>query len=579
MKSINLLIGVLVLFLVVSCGDEFLTKTPQAQFSTIGLQTPEGVEGILLGAYNMIDGNGLDGQAPWENDIHNWVFGGIASDNALKGTDAGDQPEQSFIEAYDFNSFNNHIKNKWRGVYKGVARANDAIVTANLVEALSAERKAQIIAEARFLRGVFHLEAQKMWKNPIYVDDSVYDINDVESTKVPNTGDIWANIEADFDAASQVLPNDQALVGRPTKLAAKAFLAKAKMYQGWDDAGNANTSKLAEAKAILDEILNSGKYSLMPKYSENFFVRTNNNVESIWEVQFAVSSASTDNGNTGIGLSHPYIAPWGCCGFYQAPQNLVNAFRTDDNGLPLLDTYNDVDIPSNSDEYTGPIDPRIDHTLGRPGILFKEFQLHGPDFIRDVSYAGVYSSMKHVGEPEAFGIGGWGNITANNYRIMRLSMVTLWLAEAEVELGNLERARELVNMIRTRAANAEDFVPKAIQGASRQAYTLGEGPAANYVIGTYDDAWTDQATARKAVRFETRLETAMEGHRFFDLQRWGVQAEVLNSYLDSESKHRVYLSGKTFVKGKNEFYPIPTEAIDRSSLDGSPTLTQDPAYN
>jgi hypothetical protein len=352
------------------------------------------------------------------------------------------------------------------------------------------------------------------------------------------------------------------------------------MYQGWDENGNANTAKLQEAKTLLDEIVNSNNFSLAPRYSENFLVSTRNNVESIWEVQFAVNSASTDAGNQGVGLAHPYIAPWGCCGFYQAPQNLVNAFKTDENGLPLLDNFNDSDVTWET-EYTGPLDPRLDHTVGRPGILFKQFQLHGTDFIRDLSYAGPYSSMKHVGEPESFGVGGWGNLTANNYRIMRYSMILLWLAEAEVELGNLERARELVNMIRERAQNPEDFVPKALQGEdSRQSYTIVEGEdAANYQVGLYTEAWTDQEMARKAVRFETRLEFAMEGHRFFDLQRWGIQAEVLNAYLQSESRYRVYLQGKSFTEGKNEFYPIPTEAIDRSFLDGQATLTQDPAYN
>lgn len=562
-----------------ACSDDFLTKNPQAQFSTLGLQTAEGVEGILIGAYAMVDGTGLDGQSAWENDVHNWVFGGIPSDDALKGTDAGDQPEQSFIEAYDFNSFNNHIRNKWRGLYKGVARANDAIVSAKAVEDIDEARRAQIIAEATFLRGFFHFEAQKMWRSPIYIDDNVYDINNVESTKVPNDGEIWDRIEADFAAAADVLPDEQSEVGRPTKWAAKAFLAKAKMYQGWDDSGNANTAKLQEAKPLLEEIINSGKFSLMDKFSDNFYVATNNNAESIWEIQFLTSSATGDNANQGVGLAHPYIAPWGCCGFYQASQNLVNAFKTDDNGLPLLDNFNDSDVTWET-EYTGPLDPRLDHTLGRPGILFKDFQLHGTDFIRDLSYAGPYSSKKHVAESAGFGINGWGNLSSNNYRIIRYSMIILWLAEVEVELGNLERARELVNMIRTRASNPDDFVPAAEQDpVNRQGYTQLSGPAANYQIGLYNDTWTDQNTARKAVRFETRLEFGMEGHRFFDLQRWGIQAEVLNAYLQSESRYRVYLQGKSFVKGKNEFYPIPTEAIDRSYLDGRATLTQDPAYN
>ena len=585
MKNRNLIFAALfiIITLTIHCSEEFLTHEPQAQFSTAGLSTIEGIEGILVGAYKSLNGQGLDDQAPWENDVHNWVFGGIASDNALKGTDAGDQPEQSFIEAYDFNSFNNHIKNKWRGLYKGVARANDVITSLAKIEDFPKERADQVLAEARFLRGVYHFEAQKMWREPPYIGDDVYDVNDVESTKVPNTGPIWDKIEADFEAAASVLPDTQGEVGRPTKWAAKAFLAKAKMYQGWDASGNANISKLEEAKVILQEIVNSGKFSLVPKFVDNYLVATRNNEESIFEIQFAVSSSDTNAANSGIGLAHPYIAPWGCCGFYQASQNLVNAFKTDANGLPLLNNFNDENLTNPEDgkiNWNGTLDPRLDHTLGRPEILYKNFQIHGTDFIRDVSYAGPYSPMKHVAEPEGFGIGGWANLSANNYRIMRLGMVILWLAEAEVELGNLVIARELVNQLRTRAANPEGFVPKAIQGESRQDVIFIEGEyAANYGVQTYSSPWTDKETARKAVRFESRLETAMEGHRFFDLQRWGVQHDVLSKYLESESRYRIYLQGKAFTKMKNEFYPIPTEAIDRSYVEGTPTLTQDSNYN
>jgi hypothetical protein len=154
----------------------------------------------------------------------------------------------------------------------------------------------------------------------------------------------------------------------------------------------------------------------------------------------------------------------------------------------------------------------------------------------------------------------------------------------KVELGNLERARDLVNQIRARAANPAGFVQKATQGATRDAYTLvfdSKGnpvPAANYNVKPYASAWSNQATARKAVRFETRLEFAMEGHRFFDLVRWGIAAETLNAYNAVESTKRVYKKGGVFVKGKHEFFPIPQEAIDRSEKDGKPTLTQDPAY-
>lgn len=577
-KIYNIIIFALAIIIVSSCGDEFLTKEPQGQFSSSGLATESGVEGILLGAYKMLSGTGLDNQASWNNDIQNWVFGGISSDDAYKGTDAGDQPEQSFIEAYDFQAFNGHIRNKWRGVYKGVARANDALNTLKKVESISDQRRAGIIAEARFLRGFFHLEARKMWRMPPYISDEIFDINDVESTKVPNDVEIWPMIEADFEEAIKNLPETQAQVGRPTKWAAMAFLAKAKMYQGWDANGNANSAKLQEAKVLLDQIVNSGAFMLQDKFADNFLVATRNNSESIFEIQYAISSANDQASNQGVGLAHPYTDPWGCCGFYQASQNLVNAFKTDASGLPLLDTFNDSDV-SWETQYTGPLDPRIDHSLGRPGILFKDFKIHETDFVRDLSYAGPYSSMKHVAERAGFGVGGWPNLTANNYRIMRYGMILLWLAEAEVEVGSLERARELVNIVRTRASNPAGFVPKAIQGASRNDFTIVEGePAANYVISTYDTPWGDQNVARKAVRFESRLEFSLEGHRFFDLQRWGVAAEVLNKFLDEEKTKRVYLAGRSFAKNKNEFYPIPLEALDRSLKDGQPTLKQDPAY-
>ncbi len=577
----------------ISCKDDFLVREPQGQYSPNALATVEGIDGLLLGAYGMLDGQGLDGQAPWNNDITSWVFGGIASDDAYKGTDAGDQPEESFIEKYDFQATNDHITNKWRGLYKGIARTNDVINSLKNVEKISDSKKAQVIAEARFLRGLFHFEARKMWKSIPYIDENIYNLNDLESTKVPNDKEVWPMIEADFQAAMNVLPETQAQVGRPTKYAAMAFLAKAKMFQGYDQStGAAKPAVLQAAKALLEQIVNSGKYQLTEKFEDNFRVATRNNKESIFEIQYAVSSANGDAATAGVGLAHPYIDPWGCCGFYQPSQNLVNAYKTQ-NGLPLVDTFNDTDVKNDQgltystpfEPYDGPLDPRLDHTVGRRGILFIDFKIHGSDFIRDQTYAGPYSPKKHIAEKAGFGINGWGNLSSNNYRIMRYDMVLLWLAECEVELGNLQHARELVNQIRTRAANPAGFVPKAIQGpASRDDYSIAKDasgnaiPAANYVIKTYDAAWTDAAAARKAVRMENRLEFAMEGHRFFDLQRWGVSAEVLNAYLAKEGTKRTYLSGATFKKNKNEYFPIPQQAIDRSFKEGTATLKQDPAY-
>lgn len=576
------------LFVLESCNDSFLTRPPQGQYSPASLTNSKGIEGILIGAYGMIDGQGIDGQAAWENEVQNWVFGGIPSDDAYKGTDAGDQPEQSFIERYDFQPTNGHIRNKWRGLYEGVARCNNVLDILPAVTDVSDARKKQIEAEAKFLRGYFHFEARKIFRYAPYIDEKIYDISDPNSTKIPNDKEIWPNIEADFKAAAQTLPETQAQPGRPTKYAALAHLAKTYMFQGFDiSTGAANAAKLQEAKTVLDQIVTSGKFSLMANFSQNFDSDTRNNAESIFEVQYAKSASDDGAANAGMGLAHPYASPWGCCGFYQPSQNLVNAYKTDANGLPLLDTFNNEDVKNDQGialdapftPYEGRLDPRLDWTVGRRGILYKDFKIHNSDFIRDQTYAGPYSPKKHVASKANTLLGvGWQNLTANNYRLIRYAHVLLWLAECEVEVGSLERARELVNMIRKRAANPNDWVKKAIQGSTRDAYTVTNDPAANYVIKEYATPWTDKTVARKAVRHETRLEFAMEGHRFFDLVRWGIAADVLNTYVAAEGNKRAYLKGARFTKGKNEYYPIPQEAIDNAYKAGSPTLVQNPAY-
>ena len=572
----NLFFGILAIAIfTVACNEDFLTKEPQASLSGPALANADGVEGKLISAYRTLQGYGMSGGGTWYYSTWAWIFGAISSDNALKGTDAGDQPEHSFIETYDFNTFNVHNRDKWRSGYWGAARANDVINSVAEAEDISAARAAQIIGEAKFIRGWQHFEMQKMYRTPKYVSEANFSLDDLEASKVPNTGKIWAQIEQDFSDAASALPATQGEVGRATSWAAKAYLAKAKIYQ----------SDWSGALPILEDIINNGGFTLAAKFEDNYLVSTRNNSESIFEIQYAISSANDNSSNKEIGLAHPYIAPWGCCGFLQAPQDLIDFFQTDANGLPLLDESwktNHITNPTgaNIGEPIGNprVDPRLDHTVGRPGILYKNHHIMQVDYIRDLTYAGPYFSKKHVAEPEGFGIGGWGNLTANNFRIMRLGHVLLWAAEAAVETGQLEKARGYINQLRARAANPAGFQEGAIQGATRPEYTKTGSPAANYVIGEYTAPWTDAAVARKAVRYESRLETAMEGNRFFDLQRWGVQAQVLNEYLQRESRYRIYLQGKSFTSPKNEFYPIPTYAIDRSFLDGEPTLTQDPNY-
>ncbi len=574
MKKIILLTSVFVLFFVFSCRDSFLDVQPKAALSGETLTNKAGVNLLLVGVYALLDGWATPGGAyrSYQCGADNWVYGSVASDDAYKGTIAGDQPPISLIEQANISSDNIYFRGKWRGMYDGIARANDVLqILANVKDATDAE-KAQIIAEARFLRGFFHFDLKKVYNNVPYIDEKIYDPKNLESTKVPNTTDIWPNIEADLKAAADVLPAKQAQVGRPTKWAAQAMLAKVYLFE----------KKYAEAKTLLEGIVASNQYKLMDKYHDNFRATTNNNTESIFEIQYSVNDGASggENGNAGSTLNYPYGGGGvtTCCGFFQPSQNLVNAFKTKD-GLPQLDDYNATDMTSDQNiestaaftPYAGEVDPRLDWTVGRRGIQYLDWGVHpGKVFVRDQSYGGPYSPKKHVMYKSDVGsntFAGNPRLNANNYRMIRLSHVLLWLAEIEIEIGTLDKAQGYVNQIRKRAANADGFV-KTTTGAN----------AANYVIKEYTTAWTDKAVARKAVQFEERLEFAMEGHRRFDLVRWGIADVTLNAYYASEKSKRSYLTGVTFVKGKHEYFPIPLQEILNSQVAGQPTLKQNSGY-
>ncbi|MFD2570977.1 RagB/SusD family nutrient uptake outer membrane protein [Spirosoma soli] len=568
-------------YLLSGCSDQFLVRVPQGTYSPSATQNAQGVEALLTGAYGQLDGIPVPG-SEWQGAVSNWVFGGITSDDAYKGTDAGDQPEQTALERYVWVTTNQHVRGKWGALYNGVARANLVLQGIPKATDLSATRRVQIRAEARFLRGFYLLEAKKMWNNIPYIDEKTYDPQDGNSTKVPNTDNAWPKIEADFQAAIDSLPEQFAgEPGRATKWSAIGMLAKAKMFQAFDPyTGAPNTAALQAAKVLLDQIINSNRFALADQYGYNYSAApaNRNNKESIFEVQYSVTAAADGGGGAGDDLAWPYNAgPGGCCGFYQPSQNLVNAFKTDANGLPMPTTFNDTDVTNDEGiksnqpftPYAGTLDPRLDHTVGRRGIPYKDWGIHaGYDWIRDQAYAGPYSPLKHIPEKAYSGTSA-GNIkrSGNNYRYLRYDHILLWAAEVETEIGSLETARTYVNQIRTRAGNPAGFVK-----------TSDGKPAANYVIGLYTAPWTDKAAARQAVRFEERLEFGMEGTRFFDLVRWGIAEPTLNAYVAKEQLKRTFLNGAQFKKNQNEYFPIPQQEIINSTSNGKATLVQNQGY-
>lgn len=576
MKKLTIVITLFCLAVATSCSDKFLDVQPKAALAVTTLQNKTGVNALLIGAYALLDGwaTAEGAYRSYQVGADNWVYGSVASDDAYKGTIAGDQPPISLIEQGNIQSDNIYFRGKWRGMYDGIARTNDVLQALAVAKDMTDAEKVQATAEARFLRGHYHFELKKMFNMVPYIDEKTYNPNDLESTKMANTTDIWPSIVADIKAAYDVLPAKQTQVGRPTKWAAAAELGKAYLFQ----------KQYAEAKVLFEVIVASNQFKLMDRYHDNFRAVTNNNAESIFEVQYSVNDGASggENGNIGSTLNYPYGGGGvtTCCGFYQPSQNLVNAFKTDANGLPLLDSFNATDITNDQGiestaaftAYTGPVDPRLDWTVGRRGIQYLDWGVHpGKAYVRDQAYGGPYSPKKHVMYRSDVGtntFAGNPRLNANNYRMIRYDHVLLWLAEVEVEIGNLDKARAYVNQIRRRAANSDGFVKNSDGSA-----------AANYVVKEYTTSWTDQATARKAVQFEQRLEFAMEGHRRFDLVRWGIADQTLNTYYSTEAKKRIYLNGVQFIKGRHEYFPIPLQEIFNSKKDGKETLVQNPGYN
>jgi hypothetical protein len=567
----RLLAGSLVLVvLAVSCGKDFLETQPYGSVNNSLLSTSsKGANALLIAAYSNLDGfSGWDNGTPWGGAASNWTFGSICGGDAYKGSEAGDQPDITPLEVGSVAPLNPYLEGKWRNYYDGISRANQAILAFSALpsSAISDAEKKTRLAEAKFLRGWFHYDLWKIFRNIPFISEDLTDV------RIGNTENALPKIQADLLAAVADLPVDQPEVGRATKGSAEAVLGITYMWE----------KKFGEAKAQFDAIVASGKYQLNAKFSDNFNAATRNSKEGILEVQQSVNDGTTDNGNNGDVLNFPYNGgPAGCCGFHQPSQDLVNSFQVDANGLPLLDSYNAKDFKSDdgissSDPYTPdtvtPVDPRLDRTVGRRGIPYLDWGKHpGKLWIRDQSYSGPYAPIKNVHYKSQEGSlvtsSGWtSGYNANNTKLIRYSDILLQLAEAEVELGNLEKARTLVNQIRTRAQNPADFVKD------------GANPAANYKVGLYTSPWTDANVARKAVRFERRIELGMEGHRFFDLVRWGVAAEVRNAYYANEGKKRAYLKAGTFVAGKNEIFPIPAKAITQSAKDGKSTLVQNNGY-
>lgn len=562
------LMTALLMVLGYSCKESFLEVLPTGSLAQAQLTSKKGLDGALIAAYGQLGayGNRMAGPS-------NWVFGSIRGGDANKGTDPGDYGTINPIQRFEYIATNGEFNENYKGFYEGVARSNGvlALVKQALPEVPAADKQ-RIEAEAKFLRGHYYFQLKRNFNNTPYADETM-DLATL--SKLSNNVELWPKIEADFKFAYDNLPSTLPQVGRANKWAAASYLAKTYMYQ----------KKYAEAKTLFDAIIQNGvttggkKYGLVKNYEDIFKASNDNNEESIFACQAAANTGSVNNANPELDLNFIQGSdPGGCCGFFQPSFEFVNSFRTK-GGLPLLDgTYNtdamavanDMGITSDKPFTTdkGDLDPRLDHSVGRRDLPFLDWGTHkGFSWIRNQGNGGPYSPKKYlyyktdVGKYQD-GSSWTAGYTALNITIIRYADILLMAAEAEIEVGSLAKAQSYVNMIRQRATNS--FVKNAA-GAN----------AAKYVINTYDAAWTDKDLARKAVRFERKLELGMEGHRFYDLVRWGTDVVEINNYLKYDSKYLAGTLGGATYLAKHAICPIPQSEID---LTGAEILKQNPGY-
>lgn len=567
MKYFKISVSVVAAVLLSSCTGFLDDQIPQGTMSDSQLNDPEYVDNLVISAY-----------AVWisAEDINSsfsmWNFD-VRSDDAYKGgngTEDGDVFHNLEVSQGIMTTAWN-ISDMWQRLYNAISRVNTALHSLYQLDEDSYPLKQQRIAEMRFLRGHGHFLLKQLYKNIVFVMDdglSIDEYNSLSNTEYTND-EGWQLIADDFKFAYDNLPATQAEKGRPTKAAAAAYLAKTYLYKAYrqDDPAShqvtsINADDLRQVVAYTENsIMTEGGYSLEPDFHNNFRPEPQyeNGPESLWAMQYSTNDGTTNgNCNWSFGLIVPNIpgVTDGGCDFYKPSQNLVNAFRTDAQGHPFFGTFNDNDYDAASDY----ADPRLFLTVGMPGFPYefnKNYMMdRSATWSRSNGLYGYYVTLKHNVDPDSgYLIKGawWGS--PMNHIVIRYADVLLMRAEALVQLndGRIDEAIGLVNQLRTRAKQSTAMISY---------YPAEYGVRFNVepYSGTYS-----QEEALEIVKFERRVELAMESDRFFDLVRWGEAAEVLNDYYADETDNCTIYSSANFTADKNEYLPIPFSQVSASN--------------
>ncbi len=530
---------------VTSC-DSLLDTRPQGVFTSENIGEEEAVD-LMTSAYATLLCHYFGNNESFAGPINNWVID-LRSDDALKGGDGVTMESYMHqLEVGNVQSNNDVISFKWRNNYFSISRCNTAI--RSLLEAgnLDDKLRRSYIAEMKTLRAYYYFDLLRLYQKFPYFDESVLNPSECRADQYSRE-QIAEFIKTDLRNSYDALPDTQEDPGRFNRFVAAALLARVDLF----------THDYAEAEKYAGYVISSEQYQLYPNFLDISKPELNNQYESVLAVQFS-SANSPDQYNFNNCLNCTW-SDGNLYGngddFYLASQNLVNAFRTDANGLPYLDgSFNSENV--DAADYAGNVDPRLDFTLGRIGMPWRG-HTYNEKWCRNLELYGQYSGKKPYPAPESpyvkTGIVPWG-ASSLNMILIRYADVLLMKAEALIEQNkDLDEARKLINQVRAKAARSVDA-----------SYTPVDcNPMiANYLVREYGATGWTQDYARRAVRMERRLELAMEGLRWFDLLRWGNAVETVNNYYASEGKIRTYYKGASLSEDEL-YFPIPLNQVDNA---------------
>jgi len=604
----------------ISCDESFLDKNAVGSFSEITLGNAAGVIKSLNGAYSQLNGGGI---GMWTANLFNDVTGSIQGGEYYKGSSKLDYIAISDLQGWKLLPSNAVANGNFNYGYTGIDRCNIVLQLCNIATDLIEAEKNRYKAEARFLRGMYYFHLKKNFYNIPWVDENTEDARIPNYTGEPsdkNYVDIWPEIIADFEFAAQNLPETQSDLARPNKWAAQCFLAKVLLFSATYDPEN-YSANLTTALTLINDAINNGvsskgeSYALLENYHDNFNAAYEHNSEYVWGIELSTLDGDADgffqspNSNQGAQFWGYWKDPNGPSsamgwGFQQPTEWWANHFRTDARGLPYLDMFEGTRSSSDTlkDDYgidpapapfeieTQPVDPRLDWSIGRRGIPFLEYgEFPGESWIREQRDGGPYGNKKFQVLKSQVGV--YQSLSncypAINLPLMRYSDVLLMAAELEVRTnGSFSRARELVNEVRNRMTTNTESPRHWVKKND------GVTNAANYVIGTYDPSYPDDPfnnseDALDAILFERTLELGGKGHRFYDVVRFGKGTQEFTAYRnftislkdpEGELRYGFITSEWIYEEPKDKFMPMPTTAIDRSKVNGIPTLIQNPGY-